>query len=120
MNPSKQIAMELEQARRDFLDEPFIAHWPEGLEQEQIYQLNCDDKGRSGANWLKVYTAGDGDVHLIMQDWEEYPEFQPEFMPSLRCRTYIGGGRNWRTHQALLWLAQAIRLDNIENRRDHV
>lgn len=85
--------------------------------QGEVYHLPCDDKGRNGGSWLQVYVAPDSDVHVMMQDWEDMPNGMPEFLPSLRCRTYFGGGRNHRTHQALLWLAQAIRLDNEENRR---
>jgi hypothetical protein len=100
-------------------DSVFDPQWPEGLVQGEVYEVACDDKGRSGANWLKVYVAPDGDVHILMQDWESCPEGMPEFIPSLRCRTYFGGGQKSRTHQALLWLAQAIRLDNEEMERRH-
>lgn len=92
----------------------FKPHWPEGLEQNHGYEFRCDDKGRNGGTWLRVIVANDGDVHVVMQDWEDFPEGSPDFMPSVRCRTEFGGGRHSRTHQALLWLAQAIRLDNEE------
>lgn len=90
---------------------PFDPNWPQGLEQNQTYELRCDDKGRNGGSWLRVFVANDGDVHLMMQDWEEVPNGEPAPFPSIRCRNYFGGGRNERSHQALLWLAQAIRLD---------
>lgn len=93
--------------------DPFTPKWPCGLKQDRVYQLPCDDKGRSNANWLQVYVAQDSDVHVMMQDWEDILEkgSSPNPLPTLRVRTYCGGGRNHRTHQALLWLAQAIRLD---------
>lgn len=95
----------------------FRSHWPAGLKQDEVYELPCDDKGRAGGVWLRVFVAADGDVHLVMQDWEDMPQGEPNPIPSLRVRTLLGGGRNTRTHQALLWLAQAIRLDAAERRR---
>lgn len=94
----------------------FQPHWPEGLASREFYKVPCDDKGARGGSWLQVMVAGDGDVHVSMQDWEDVPEGQPSPFPSIRVRTFAGGGRNSRTHQALLWLAEAIRLDNEENR----
>ena len=111
----KRRAQVAEAALENF--DPFRPAWPKGLEQGEVYQLACDDKGRNGASWAQVYVAPDCDVHLTMQDWEDYPEGAPSPMPSLRCRTHEGGGRNGRTHQALLWLAQAIRLDQDEQKR---
>lgn len=95
---------------------PFRPHWPEGLKGRERYRVPCDDKGRGGGSWLQVYVADDGDVHVSMQDWEEIPEGRPSPLPSIRVRTALGGGRNLRTRQALLWLAEAIRLDNAEHR----
>lgn len=93
--------------------------WPEGLRQGESYQVKCDDKGRSGASWMRVFVAGDGDVHVLMQDWEDFPTGSPSPLPTMRCRTSFGGGKNYRTHQALLWLAQAIRLDAEEQDSTH-
>jgi hypothetical protein len=92
-------------------DDVFRPHWPPGLEPLTSYEVPCDDKGRNGRSWLRVMVAGDGDVHVSMQDWEGVPVGEPTAFPSIRIRTLIGGGRNERTRQALLWLAQAIRLD---------
>ena len=64
---------------------------------------------------MKIQVSDDGDVHLMMQEWEEMekdPKSSPSPLPTLRNRTLQGGGKHLRTHQALLWLAQAIRLDN--------
>lgn len=87
--------------------------WPEGLKHNETYELPCDDKGRDGGSWLRVVIAEDGDVWLCMQDWEDIRQEHsaPNPIPSLRCRTYFGGGRHGRTHAALLQLANAIRLD---------
>lgn len=63
---------------------------------------------------MRVMIADDGDVHISMQEWEELPEGEPTPFPSIRIRTFAGGGRNVRTRQALLWLAEAMRLDAIE------
>lgn len=92
----------------------FAPHWPKGLKLDETYVVPCDDKGRTGESWLKVFIARDSDAHVIMQDWESFPEGMPSPLPSLRCRTHAGGGRNGRTHQALLWLARAIQLDREE------
>jgi hypothetical protein len=53
-----------------------------------------------------------GDVYVSSQDWEEIPEGRPHPFPCIRVRTLAGGGRNLRTRQALLWLADAIRRDS--------
>lgn len=89
----------------------FAPFWPPALRAGERYRVLCDDKGRNGGTWLDVFLANDGDVHVSMQDWENVPDGKPDPWPSLRVRTYTGGGRNERTRQALLWLAEAIRLD---------
>ncbi len=93
----------------------FDPAWPHGLEMMKSYKVACDDKGRNGGSWMRVLVAQDGDVHISMQDWEDVPKGEPSPFPSIRIRTLSGGGRNSRTHQALLWLARAIQLDAVEN-----
>lgn len=90
--------------------------WPEGLESRTFYEFPCDDKGASGGCWMKVLVAEDSDVHVSMQEWEDIKEdgTAPMPFPSVRCRTFGGGGNFRRTHQALLELANAIRLDREE------
>lgn len=90
--------------------------WPDGLEARTFYEFPCDDKGAGGGSWLRVMIAGDGDVHVSMQDWEDIKTegTKPSPFPSVRCRSLAGGGRHSRTRKALLWLAQAIRLDSEE------
>ena len=94
--------------------------WPEGLEPRKHYEVPCDDKGRNGGSWLRVYIDDQGDVFLSMQDWEDIPDGRPSPNPSMRIRTYFGGGRHQRTRQALLWLADAIRRDTDELNADLV
>lgn len=95
----------------------FEPYWPDGLETRKMYRVMCDDKGRNGGSWLRVFIADDGDVHLTMQDWEHIGKqgSLPNPIPSIRIRTLAGGGRNLRTRQGLLWLTEAIRMDNLEN-----
>lgn len=97
----------------------FEAHWPKNLKSLQGYKILCDDKGRNKSSWMNLFIADDGDVHVSMQDWEECPEGEPDPIPSIRIRTFSGGGRNQRTRQALLWLAEAIRLDNLDSGTDN-
>jgi hypothetical protein len=97
----------------------FAPYFPKGLKPGQFYRVLCDDKGRNGGTWLQVMISpADGDVHVSMQDWENRPDGEPWPFPSLRARTAASGGRNDRTRQALLWLAEAIRLDT-EDRTHH-
>lgn len=107
----ERLRQELEELQGRDVFEPA---WPPGLKHDEAHRLPCDDKGRNGGSWLQVMVANDGDVHLLMQDWEDPSEGIPNPIPGLRCRTFQGGGRHGRTHQALLWLAQAIRLDREE------
>lgn len=90
--------------------------WPNGVVAGGCYEVRCDDKGRNGDSWLRIMISpADGDVHVMAQDWEDIPDGDPEPIPRLRIRTRAGGGRNARTRQALLWLAEAIRLDALEH-----
>lgn len=92
---------------------PFSPHWPADLKPNEVYEVACDDKGRDGRCWMRLIIANDCDVHLTMYEQEE-PEFDPSPFPSIRVRNGFGGGRNMRTYQALLWLAQAMKLDGEE------
>ena len=98
-----------------WVSEFHIDRWPKCIEQGVEYKVLCDDKGRDGGSWLSVYVAIDGDVHVSMQDWEDIKEDEnsrPTPFPSIRVRTLFGGGKNLRTRQALLNLAEAIKLDS--------
>jgi len=94
---------------------PFNPKWPVGLEMGSAAQVACDDNGRDGNHWFRVWVAPDGDVHLMMQNYDQEADWLDPF-PSIRIRTDMGGGRHLRTHQALLWLARAIQLDEEEIR----
>ena len=89
----------------------FSPEWPKDLKSNTAYRVLCDDKGRKESSWLQVFVAEDGDVHVSMQDWEQCPRGEPSPFPSIRIRTLAGGGRNANVRQALLWLAEAIRID---------
>jgi hypothetical protein len=102
----------------------FRPHWPKGLDTRTFYEIPCDDDGRLLMATLKVMIAEDGDVHVSMQRFMDDPRNLPQDLkphetmdpfPSVRIRTLAGGGKNTRTRQALLWLAEAIRLDNIDH-----
>lgn len=108
----------------------FAPHWPVGLDHQDAHRVVCDDKGRLGLCWLSVMVGPDGDAYAAMyQGCDDNGEpldgtfaagdYPADPMPGIRVRTYAGGGRNHRTHQALLWLARAIQLDNEENRNPH-
>ena len=92
----------------------FKPRWPEGLEAGTTYKVFCDDTGRKGGSWLSIVISQDGDVWPSMQLWEDMPEGRPHPIPTIRIRTFAGGGRMLRTRQALLWLADAIRRDTEE------
>lgn len=94
----------------------FAPHYPPTLKVMTHYRTPCDDKGREGMTWFGVMVSRDGDVHVSAQE-REHLDDEPSPFPSIRVRTGMGGGRNWRTRQALLWLARAMQLDAEEQRR---
>ena len=95
----------------------FRHKWPEGLKDGEVYRIKCDDDGRLCDSTFTVLVAEDGDVHLGMWSYHDRERTGANLnpFPHVRVRTRIGGGRNWRTRQALPWLADAIRRDNEEN-----
>ncbi len=87
----------------------FQSNWPEGLSVRQLHRFVCDDCcPEESLRSLDVYIGVDGDVWLSIRKIDLNTNL------SVRCRTYGGGGNHRRTHQALLWLARAIHLDNQE------
>lgn len=90
----------------------FDPHWPQVCQEGVVARVKCDDKNDD--SWLQVLIAGDGDVHVSMQEVHGQRIF--DAMPSVRIRTLIGGGRMSRTRQALLWLWAAVKLDTEVNR----
>lgn len=95
----------------------FRAAWPEGLEARKLYELYCDDDGARCDAKLRVIISEDGDVFVSMSAYHDVERTVDNLnpFPTVRVRTGIGGGRNRRTRQALLWLAKAIELDTIES-----
>lgn len=92
----------------------FRSQWPEGLQAGKGYIVACDDNGRECEAKLSVLISDDGDAWVSMSayhDKERTAENLNPF-PTVRIRTGIGGGRNRRTRQAILWLAKAIELDS--------
>jgi hypothetical protein len=90
----------------------FRPHWPAGLEENVTYQVPCDDE--PGNSLSVMVMKGGGDMSVVLTenpDPEESTRFQ---QAAVRIRTFAGGGRHLRTHQALLWLALAIKMDNEE------
>lgn len=106
--------MSVDGTRRPSLEEVFAPQWPQGLSSREVYRVPCDDKGRNGQTFLQVVISEDGDVHVAAHEWERYPEGEPSRFPSIRVRTFMGGGRHHRTRQALLWLAKAIEMDTAD------
>ena len=88
----------------------FGAHWPESLQANHPYRVACDDNRNS---WLQVAFSGDGDAWVYVWEGDEPDDDESNGGRGggVRIRTLMGGGRNIRTRQALLWLAEAIRRD---------
>ena len=88
---------------KEILETPF---YPESLKTSHAYTRLHDDHDGTYKGWLSVIIAPDGDCWVETLSNENAP---------LRFRTYFGGGMSLRTRNALLLLAEAIRLDNKEN-----
>lgn len=93
--------------RRRYTD-VFRPRWPEGLKEGETYHLPCDDVRQ--AHLAITIMGGDAFVHVYEPKDEDHPE-GGGYEASIRIRNWFGGGRSLRSHQALLWLAEAIRRD---------
>lgn len=71
----------------------------------RLFQYDFQKTPQDFCGALFVYIAGDNDVHISTT-------ITPLFAPSLRFRTYEGGGHSLMTRKALLLLAEAIHRDN--------
>lgn len=81
--------------------------WLETLKTQTTYKRSSDDTdGELIGHNLFVNINPDGDAYLFTDCPHPYN--------SLRFRTYCGGGRSLRVRNALLILAEAIRLDQEE------
>jgi len=83
--------------------------WLPSLNVKETYARQHDDTDGEPTGFLNVGIAPDNDVWL----WIENDSGGP-----LRFRCALGGGMSPRTRAALVVLAEAIRLDNEERRRD--
>lgn len=91
---------------RQLLEDSF---WLATLETGRTYQRYEDD---SPLGYLSLVFGGDGDGHIMVIQ-EQDPN---EHKMSMRFRMPMqGGGQSPRVRNALLILAEAIRLDNIDN-----
>lgn len=91
----------------------FKPAWPEGLQAGTLYETQCDDDGDLCDAKMSVMVDEQGDVYVGMHAYHDGERGAKNLnpFPSIRIRTGLGGGRNRRTRQALLWLAKAIELD---------
>lgn len=98
--------MNIEATIKKLLETPF---WPSTLKTGEFYQRYEDD---SPLGFLSVVIGCDGDTHMMVMH-----ECDPnERRMSMRFRMPMtGGGQSPRVRNALLILAEAIRLDNLEH-----
>jgi len=90
---------EFEEKVRAILNEPF---WISTIKSDTYYEVQHDDTDGKDTGWLSVMFDELGDARISI-----------DHRPSLRFRTYGGGGKNIRTRIALMILAEAIRLDTM-------
>lgn len=84
---------------KDILETPF---WLESLSSDNLYFRTHDDNDGEKSQGVGVAFSPDGDAWLMPH------------METLRFRTFMGGGASLRVRNALIILAEAIRLDNGE------
>ncbi len=95
MNASQEI--------RRLLEKPY---WPQTLEAGKLYERFEDD---SPTGRISVVFGGDGDGYIMLNAVQDPNEHKL----SMRFRMpMMGGGQSPRVRNALLILAEAIRLDN--------
>lgn len=100
------MSAELKQIHK-LLDAPF---WLPTLEINTNYTRTHDDHDGTHEGNVYVLVGQDGDVYLMTD----------KAFHSLRFRMpMIGGGQSPRVRNALLILAEAIRLDNEEHPQKH-
>lgn len=79
--------------------------WPETLDPSKLYRIQGDDQdGRQDTNWIRIAFGDSGDVALIDEDTKVGFTIEPQ---------YGGGGRFPLVRNALLIMAEAIRLDTL-------
>lgn len=92
----------IEKRIHEILEEPF---WLHTLDAANTYSRQHDDTDGKNEGFLNVMFTKDGDAWIAI-DVRNFLRFR---MP------LDGGGRSPRTRNALLILAEAIRLDNEES-----
>ncbi len=75
-----------------------------------MYEIHDDDSPDSEFQFLRVCFSPDGDVWVTVLCDPPYK--------SVRKRTYQGRGKDLRTRNALMILAYAMKLDNMENKNE--
>ncbi len=100
--PKKPAKGTIERKVRELLEEPY---WLKDLKVDEVYfrtQDDCDGDLKEG---IGVSIDRQGDIFVRTTQG---------VMSDCRFRTCGGGGRSLRVRNALLMLAEAIRLDNLE------
>jgi hypothetical protein len=82
-------------------------YWLETLKTDTAYRRQHDDHDGSPKGGLMVLIDKMGDAYISTDN-----------NPWLRFRTWGGGGQSLRTRNALMILAEAIRLDNEDRPQD--
>lgn len=80
-------------------------YWLPKMEQFGCYERSQDDHDGDWSQRLAVMVGPDGDMHVATLK---------KHMGHLRFRTHMGGGGSVRVRNALMILAEAIRLENEE------
>lgn len=92
---------------KEFLEK---VNFPKKLEASKFYHRVQDDNDGDLKSGVRVFISPDGDVHVRVIGSEGSP------FDSSRYRIpIIGGGRSPLVRNALLILAEAIRIENEEN-----
>lgn len=86
--------------------------WPDGLRTDTDYSRLHDDHDGEFTGRLHVGFISNSDA-IVSIEYERAGKVEVSEM--LRFRNWAGGGRSLRTYNALVMLAEAIRLDQIEN-----
>ena len=79
-------------------------YWIPTLKSNHPYFINNDDCDGQLKEGIQVTIDNQGDAWITVNDKRGYC--------TARMRTFAGGGHNSRTRNALMILAEAIRLDN--------
>ena len=88
---------------KSFLEDNF---WIPTLKADHPYFVTNDDCDGKLHEGITVTIDSQGDAWITVNDKRAFT--------SARIRTFAGGGHNHRTRNALMILAEAIRLDNEE------